>query len=70
MADSFNQPLSGNEMPRFGGIASMFRLPTQDSSDGLDVALIGVPLDYSFGLMAWPPGPRLLILSRLPIWVM
>ena len=45
MADSLNQPLSGNEMPRFGGIASMFRLPTQDSSDGLDVALIGVPLD-------------------------
>ena len=24
---TFNQPLSGNEMPRFGGIASMFRLP-------------------------------------------
>ena len=32
-------------MPRFGGTASMFRLPAQDSSDGLDVALIGVPLD-------------------------
>ena len=45
VAGSFNQPLSGNEMPRFGGTASMFRLPAQDSSDGLDVALIGVPLD-------------------------
>ena len=32
-------------MPRFGGIASMFRLPIQDSSDELDVALVGVPLD-------------------------
>ena len=41
----FNQPLSGNEMPRFGGIASMFRLPVQDDAGGLDVALVGVPLD-------------------------
>jgi guanidinobutyrase len=41
----FNQPLSGNEMPRFGGIASMFRLPVQAEFAGLDVALLGVPLD-------------------------
>lgn len=41
----FNQPLSGNEMPRFGGIASMFRLPVQSTGDGLDIALVGVPLD-------------------------
>ena len=40
-----NQPLSGNEMPRFAGIASMFRLPVQTSAENLDVALIGVPLD-------------------------
>ncbi len=25
----FNQPLGGNEMPRFGGPATMMRLPTQ-----------------------------------------
>ena len=42
---TFNQPLSGNEMPRFGGIASMFRLPVQQDASGLDVALVGVPLD-------------------------
>ncbi len=42
---NFNQPLSGNEMPRFAGIASMFRLPVQADAKGLDVALIGVPLD-------------------------
>ena len=42
---TFNQPLSGNEMPRFGGIASMFRLPVQRDASGLDVALVGVPLD-------------------------
>lgn len=41
----FNQPLSGNEMPRFGGNASMFRLPLADPAAGLDVAIVGVPLD-------------------------
>lgn len=32
-------------MPRFSGLASMFRLPTQKEASGLDVAIIGVPLD-------------------------
>ena len=32
-------------MPRFAGPASMFRLPTQSASQGLDIALVGVPLD-------------------------
>lgn len=41
----YNQPLGGNEMPRFAGIASMFRLPVATSAEGLDVAIIGVPLD-------------------------
>jgi len=45
MPKEFNQPLSGNEMPRFSGPASMFRLPVRQESSGLDVALIGVPLD-------------------------
>ncbi len=45
MASDYNQPLSGNEMPRFGGIASMFRLPSQIGANGLDVAIIGIPLD-------------------------
>ena len=41
----FNQPLGGNEMPRFGGIATMMRLPqAQDASD-LDVCFVGVPFD-------------------------
>jgi guanidinobutyrase len=40
-----NQPLSGNAMPRFGGIASMLRLPVATSPQGLDAAFIGVPLD-------------------------
>ena len=45
MTTNYNQPLSGNEMPRFSGIASMFRLPMQACTSGLDVAIIGVPLD-------------------------
>ena len=32
-------------MPRFGGPASMFRLPLRPDGAGLDVALVGVPLD-------------------------
>ncbi|MCX7815730.1 MAG: agmatinase [Tepidimonas ignava] len=41
----FNQPLGGHVMPRFGGPATMMRLPTATSADGLDAAFIGVPLD-------------------------
>ena len=37
--------MSGNAMPRFGGIATMMRLPFAESPQGLDVAFIGVPLD-------------------------
>jgi guanidinobutyrase len=32
-------------MPRFGGIASLFRLPVQAPDEGLDIAVVGVPLD-------------------------
>ena len=41
----FNQPLGGNTMPRFGGWASMMRLPMLSEAAGLDAAFIGVPLD-------------------------
>lgn len=41
----FNQPLGGNAMPRFGGFASMMRLPTQTTAAGLDACFVGVPFD-------------------------
>ena len=45
----FNQPMGGNEMPRFGGPGTMFRLPACDlnSNDAaeLDIGIVGVPLD-------------------------
>lgn len=44
-ASKFNQPLGGNEMPRFGGIATMMRLPHVDGAKGLDVGFVGVPFD-------------------------
>ncbi|MDZ4093537.1 MAG: agmatinase [Paracoccaceae bacterium] len=45
MNTPFNQPLGGNDMPRFGGPATMMRLPTQPTAEGLDVAFIGIPMD-------------------------
>lgn len=45
MTKTFNQPLGGNDMPRFGGPATFMRLPTQDTAEGLDVAFIGIPMD-------------------------
>ena len=45
MTRALNQPLGGNEMPRFGGLASMMRLPVATHAAGLDAAFIGVPLD-------------------------
>ncbi len=45
MTSKLNQPLGGNEMPRFAGVASMFRLPVINDASGLDVAIVGVPLD-------------------------
>lgn len=45
MTRDLNQPLGGNDMPRFGGVATMMRLPTATSPEGLDAAFIGVPLD-------------------------
>ena len=45
MASETNQPLGGNEMPRFGGPATMMRLPAQADAAGLDACFIGVPFD-------------------------
>ncbi len=42
---SYNQPLSGNDMPRFAGSGTMFRLPKYPSGKDLDIAIVGVPLD-------------------------
>lgn len=41
----YNQPLSGNDMPRFAGPGTMMRLPSADTASGLDACFVGVPVD-------------------------
>lgn len=45
MADFLFQPQSGNDMPRFGGIATMMRLPYITNPAELDVGFVGIPFD-------------------------
>lgn len=45
MSKDLNQPLGGNKMPRFGGPATMMRLPSQSTAEGLNACFVGVPLD-------------------------
>lgn len=54
--NSFNQPLSGNDMPRFGGPVTMMRLPAQHDAAGLDAAFVGIPMDIGTSNR---PGARL-----------
>ncbi|KAM3833671.1 guanidino acid hydrolase, mitochondrial isoform 2-T2 [Vipera latastei] len=42
---AFNVPPSAEDTARLVGVCSMFKLPMQDSADGLDVAFVGIPLD-------------------------
>ena len=41
----YNQPLGGNDMPRFAGPVTMMRLPSADTAQGLDACFVGVPMD-------------------------
>jgi len=50
-----NQPLGGNEMPRFGGPNTFMRLPAAANAEGLDVAFVGVPMDIG---ASWRSGTR------------
>ena len=52
----FNQPLGGNEMPRFGGPVTMMRLPVQMDASGLDACFVGIPMDIGTSNR---PGTRL-----------
>lgn len=62
MTKKLNQPLGGNEMPRFGGIATMLRLPeakTADELNNVDVGFVGIPLDIGTSLRSGTRfGPR------------
>ncbi len=45
MSMRYNQPLGGNEMPRFGGPSTMMRLPSQPTAEGLNACFVGIPMD-------------------------
>jgi guanidinobutyrase len=45
MSSDFNQPLGGNDMPRFAGPTTMMRLPSAKTARGLDACFVGVPMD-------------------------
>ena len=51
----FNQPIGGNDLARFSGPNTFMRLPQASSLDGLDVAVLGVPMDIG---TSWRSGTR------------
>ncbi|MEM8631145.1 MAG: agmatinase [Pseudomonadota bacterium] len=50
-----NQPVSGNDLARFAGPGTFMRLPAETGADGLDVAIVGVPMDHG---TSWRSGTR------------
>lgn len=50
-----NQPISGNDLPRFAGPGTFMRLPAAETAEGLNAAIIGVPMDHG---TSWRSGTR------------
>ncbi|WP_037316072.1 agmatinase [Ruegeria halocynthiae] len=50
-----NQPISGNDLARFSGPNTFMRLPQADTLAGLDVAVLGIPMDIG---TSWRTGAR------------
>ncbi|MGB3243715.1 MAG: agmatinase [Sulfitobacter sp.] len=50
-----NQPISGNDLARFSGPNTFMRLPSATDLKGLDVAVLGIPLDIG---TSWRSGAR------------
>lgn len=50
-----NQPISGNELARFSGPNTFMRLPAVGGLRGLDVAVLGIPMDIG---TSWRSGTR------------
>ncbi|WIY24972.1 agmatinase [Parasedimentitalea psychrophila] len=51
----YNQPISGNDLARFSGPGTFMRLPQASSLAGLDVAVLGIPMDIG---TSWRSGTR------------
>ncbi len=50
-----NQPISGNDLARFSGPNTFMRLPQASDLTGLDVAILGIPMDIG---TSWRSGTR------------
>ena len=50
-----NQPISGNDLARFSGPNTFMRLPTATDLAGLNVAILGIPMDIG---TSWRSGTR------------
>ena len=50
-----NQPIGGNDLARFSGPQTFMRLPEAATPEGLDAAIIGVPMDVG---TSWRSGAR------------
>ncbi|MFK7753097.1 MAG: agmatinase [Sedimentitalea sp.] len=50
-----NQPISGNDLARFSGPNTFMRLPSENVLTGLDVAILGIPMDIG---TSWRSGTR------------
>ncbi|MGB7244887.1 MAG: agmatinase [Sulfitobacter sp.] len=50
-----NQPISGNDLARFSGPNTFMRLPSVSDLKGLDVAILGIPMDIG---TSWRSGTR------------
>ena len=50
-----NQPISGNDLARFSGPNTFMRLPQASHLEGLDVGILGVPMDIG---TSWRSGTR------------
>lgn len=50
-----NQPISGNDLARFAGLQTFMRLPEAQSPEGLDVVVMGIPMDIG---TSWRSGTR------------
>ena len=62
----FNQPLGGNDMPRFGGPATMMRLPAQATAEGLDTSESTVTASVSLGRTDSGVGLAVTLEARIP----
>ena len=50
-----NQPIGGNDLARFSGPQTFMRLPEAKGPEGVDVAIVGVPMDIG---TSWRSGTR------------